>query len=392
MKWWEQDSNTAVIKFYGEIYRWWNDANDFTNTFQQLDGKYRTIIIKVHCYGGFVLEGNVIQHYITNAKAEVIVEIEGVAASMGSLLILGAKRIKMAQNGYIMIHEPIGAVEGNERQFFEAAKHLKSIKKNAIAAYVARTKKPTTDFEKMFDGADHWISADEALAMGLVDEIIPSVVTNVNDLTKDTVSKAKIEDIYNRFAASLSTDTIIPNNNPNNSNMKKDLIEKFGLQGVTEQSSDTAVLTAMAAKVTGLETTLANLSKGQIAALITAAEVSSGRKFSPAQLTHLQTIGEKAGVESLQAALAFIKPETAPGSDGKKDEAALAGQAKNLAAPITNLIKAENNDAGGEDRTKWTFSDWSEKDEKGLKEMREKNQAQYVALYKAEYNKEPVIK
>jgi ATP-dependent protease ClpP protease subunit len=393
MKWWKENDTTAVIKFYGEIYRWWkNDAIDFTDTFDDLQRQFKTIKIRVHCYGGQVTEGNVIQHAITNATCEVIVVIEGVVASMGSLIILGANKITMAENGYFMIHEPKGFVEGNAKQLFEQANLLKKMTASAIKAYSTRSGKPASEFQKFMDGADHFLSADEAKALGLVDEIIPSVVSNVRDITKDKLEDPDMfKEAFDRYAASLSDSTTIPhpiqnsnhNHNQNSNEMKELLIATFGLTGVTKDSSDTAVLEAVKTKMTEQDAKLKSLEKSTITALIASTEQKHGVQFSAEQKASLTSIGEKSGIDQLQIVVALMAPAKAAKEESATTEVVAP------TAQVISLINPESKNAEMAARSGWTYSQWMEKDSAGLMEMRTKDQKTYIKLYQAEYNIEP---
>src|SRR5688572_22619747 len=110
MFWYEQDSETAVVKMYADI-GWWNtSANVFTSLLEQLDTKYKKIIVRIHCYGGGVFEGNAIYNSILNLKAHSTGRIEGVCMSMMTIVMLGFDKIEAADNAIVMVHAPSGVV------------------------------------------------------------------------------------------------------------------------------------------------------------------------------------------------------------------------------------------------------------------------------------------
>lgn len=387
MKWYKESESTAVIKFYGDIHYWWNSAEDFTNTFDQLQKEFAEIKIRVHCYGGMVFEGNVIQHAIATSKVPVHIIIEGVAASMGSLFILPAKKISMAENGFMMIHEPRSYAEGNSKQFFETANLLKKMTKNAVNDYAKRSGKPTSKFDGMMDGADHWLTAEEAKELGLIDEIIPSVVTDMTDISKaDLGTEDKFKAVFDRYTASLGDKASIPNSNHKTSTMELKLliIQLLGLTDLTKDSSDTAVANAVKEKFTKQETAMAALRKSQIDGAIASAETASGRTFTEDEKKNFTTIGEKACIDTLLTALALTKPAT---------PAAQQTTTTTPAAPmIVNMITQEKVDQpGAEDAAKanWKYADWQKNDNTGLMNMREENKDRYIALYTAEFGFAP---
>lgn len=393
MKWWKENETTAVIKFFGEIYQWWNGAKDFTDTFDQLQREFKTVEIKVHCYGGSVIEGNVIQHAIANATCEVIVDYVGVAASMGGLAFLPAKKIRMAENAFVMIHEPYGATSGNYKQMFEYANLLKKMTTNATKAYAKRSGKPVSEFQKYMDGADHWLSADECLAVGLVDEIIPSVVSDVKDISKsDLTAEDKFKGVFDLFAANLSDKNAIPNSNIKTTEMKELLITMFGLTALSKDSSDSAVAEALKAKFDTLNSSIKALNKSGVAFAIAASEKVNGKEFSPEQKANLLKIGEDIGIDALNIVLSFSQPAAPAAAAPAAAPAAVPGSAAPAAPAIVNLITNEvktTGAAGDPAKATWKYSEWLQKDNAGLMEMRVKETAQYIKLYKDEYGFEP---
>jgi ATP-dependent protease ClpP protease subunit len=389
MKWYAE-GNTGVIKFYGEIYQWWNGADDFTTTFDELQQKFSEIKIRVHCYGGSVIEGNVIQHAIATSKVPVHVVIEGVAASMGSIFILPAKKISMAANSYMMIHEPTTYLFGNSKQLFEQGNLLKKMTKNAVADYAKRSGKPAAKFEAMMDGVDHWLTADEAKELGLIDEVIESI-GNVEDVTKGQLEvKDDFKNYFDRYAASLVDKTTIPNFKHKNFEMKKILIETFSLTGVNEDSSDTAIVTAMKVKFDNQLSAIEALQKSGIDAAIASAEKASGRTFSDAEKTIFKGVGEKSGIESLNQVLSLMQPA--------QPAAPATTPAASVAAPkVVDLIAAEAKPNGSTGtaadpaRKEWKYEDWQAKDNAGLMKMREEDEPSYVALYENQFGFKPQL-
>ncbi len=240
------NKDEVELKFYGEIGRWsLRSGKSFSQIFNEFDSKYKKIIIRLHCYGGEVFEGNVIYNTIANANAEVTIVIDGVAASMGSIIMLAGAKIKIAENGYIMIHNPSGGSWGNAASHLSAAKLLRSMERNFAKKYAAKTGKSEKDALKYFDGTDHWIDADEALAMGLVDEIIEPVVNNIKKLDKAEAKSIGVQAMCERFCALVDEDS-----KPNNDKMdKQKLISHYNLEGVTAESSDTAIMEALDKKL-----------------------------------------------------------------------------------------------------------------------------------------------
>jgi ATP-dependent Clp protease, protease subunit len=378
MQYTEVNNDTVKLKFFGNIGMWYMGADDFTNTFNLLEKKYKDIVIDVHCYGGYVTEGNVIFNSINNSPANVTYNIVGVSASMSSIVQMAANKITIAENGFVMIHRPRGGADGNADDMFASGKLMKSMEKNFLKVYARRSGKTETECAKWMTGADYWFDAEEALALGLVDEIIPAVI-KVSDLQKPTTTLGA-EQLYSNFTASLAGD--LPTDLFNNSNdMKKMLIEAYGLTGVTEASSDTAIADALRIHIAAKDTTIKELKDAakastiaQVDAMIANAQTATGSKFDEAKINLLKTIGTENGVGVLAAALSFI-PTTAPVDVADTTEPA----APKAMSMITGGKAATGITA---ERAAWDWSEWCTKDEKGLFALSKEAQGE---IYKRTY-------
>lgn len=390
MDFWEIDANTVALKFFGEIGNFYRNASDFTNTFNMLERKYGNIIIKAHCYGGSVFEGNVIFNAINQSRCNVIYEIVGVSASMSTIVQLAANKVRICENAFVMVHRPSAGTDGNADDLFSMAKLLKSLEGNFIKNYKAKTGRKDAEITKLMDGTDHWLTAQEALDFGLVDEIIPAQVKDLNGLPKPN-STQEADNIYQQFTASLTTEIPIVTNpiqNVNQHLMKELIIAMFGLTTVNKDSSDTAVAAALQGiigakenKIALLEASVNNLRASEMDTLIVAAETRLGKPFDQDKKASLQAIG-KESMAALKMAISFLEP--LPVAEAP---AAAAAENKPAAAPVAlNLIAGGKASAGvPAERAAWKWGDWCEKDETGLLALSEEVQA---SIYKNSYGVE----
>ncbi len=359
--------NTATIKFYAQIGRWEYNGKDFSRIFEELDSKYDNIIIRLHSYGGEVFEGNVIFNTILNAKATTTIIIDGVAASMGSIIMLAADKIQMAENAFVMIHNPSGYTSGNARKHLNTAKLLRSLEQVFAKKYAARTGKPETEVKKWFDGSDYWFTAKECLEMKLIDSIIEPVAKDIEKLDKQQASMLGTQAVYEKYFAKLSTSTKSKLNNMD----KTQIIARFALLGLTVASSDSDILEAVDKKIQEAETAkvkaekaLADFRKSEIENIVNTA-IKEGR-IKQAQKESFINIGEKAGVDSLQASLGGIQKHT----------------------PITSMISDQKGNTG-DNRADWTWDDYQEKDVSALEKMQDTDKEKFIRIYKAKFKTEP---
>ena len=141
---------------------------------------------------------------------------------------------------------------------------------------------------------DNWFSADHALAEGLVDGIVDKVV--IPDI-------AESESDMNEYVFYAKFNALLHNNQMN----KKEIIEKFGLANVTEQSPDADIYGALEKQLSdekqarlAAEAKLKSEEKSRCAALI--ATIAS--KITVDQKAKLEDIGDKMGYDALKCACA----------------------------------------------------------------------------------------
>lgn len=123
--------------------------------------------------GGSVTAGMAIYDTMQYIKCDVSTICIGMAASMGAFLLAGgAKGKRMAlPNSEIMIHQPSGGAQGQATEIQIAAEHILKTKRKLNALLAANTGQPIEVIERDTE-RDNFMSADEALAYGLIDSVI----------------------------------------------------------------------------------------------------------------------------------------------------------------------------------------------------------------------------
>lgn len=131
----------------------------------------------IHMYinspGGSVTAGMAIYDTMNYVKCDVSTTCIGMSASMGAFLLSsGAKGKRYAlPNSEIMIHQPLGGAQGQATEIQIAAEHILKTKKKLNEILAANSGKPIEEVEKDTD-RDNWLSADEAMEYGLIDQVI----------------------------------------------------------------------------------------------------------------------------------------------------------------------------------------------------------------------------
>lgn len=123
--------------------------------------------------GGVVTAGLAIYDTMQYIKPDVSTICVGIAASMGAVLLAAGKKGKrfILPNSEILLHQVMGAGEGQAIEIEIAARHIIKIKDRLNQILAKHTGQPLSKIEKDTD-RDFWLTAPEAKEYGLVDEII----------------------------------------------------------------------------------------------------------------------------------------------------------------------------------------------------------------------------
>lgn len=141
--------------------------------FLEAEDPGKDISLYINSPGGSVTAGMAIYDTMNFIKSDVSTICIGMAASMGSFLLsAGAKGKRFAlPNAEIMIHQPSGGARGQETEVRIMAEHLLKTKKKLNEILAANTGQPIEKIEIDTD-RDNYLTAEEAKAYGLIDEII----------------------------------------------------------------------------------------------------------------------------------------------------------------------------------------------------------------------------
>ena len=147
----------------------------FIRILKFLDKTEGKITISLDSEGGDVNLGLAAYDAIQNCDNEVEIRVEGVALSMGSIILQAGDRRIITKHSRIMIHRGSASMEGNLPDVERAMKETKQLDKLCCDIYFERILEKNPDFkrsklEKMVD-YDTYISSDEALELGFVDDI-----------------------------------------------------------------------------------------------------------------------------------------------------------------------------------------------------------------------------
>lgn len=196
------DDDTACLLLYGEIGDDDDDgklsSRDVVEQLMALDGQYPRLQVRVNSVGGEVYPGIAIFNALRQCKSDVTIYVDGIAASIAGVIALCGRRVEMSQYARLMLHSVSGGCYGNRNDLLQMAADIEKLEDMIAGIIAGRCGRRKEDVKAdYFDGKDHWISADEAVAMGMADAIY--------DVPETVPEGASTDDIYRNFMNRLDT-------------------------------------------------------------------------------------------------------------------------------------------------------------------------------------------
>ncbi len=202
----------AEVYIFDEIGAYGITAQDFISEMKEY--KDTPVNLRINCIGGDVFDGMAMYNIIKKREAKTTAYIEGIAASMGSVIALAADEVVMAENSLFMIHNAWGGAMGEAEDMRKTASILEKISGEIANIYERKTRLSLNRIVEMMD-KETWLNANEAYELGFIDLISDSIKV----AAKYDVSKFKnitTEQIHNKL-----------NINVNNKKMTEELKNWF---------------------------------------------------------------------------------------------------------------------------------------------------------------------
>ena len=167
------ESDEAEILIYDDIgASWFGDgvtAKQFVKDLAKLDATLLTV--RINSGGGDVFDGLAIFNALRRHEAAVVTEIDGLAASIASIIALAGEEVRMADNAFFMIHDPSGLEWGTAEDMRAMAELLDKIGGSLANVYAEKTGKSVEDIQAWMRD-ETWFDAEEARAAGFVDTLV----------------------------------------------------------------------------------------------------------------------------------------------------------------------------------------------------------------------------
>lgn len=303
--------------------------------------------VHINSCGGSVYEGFAIYNLLKSYNGSVKIYVDGIAASIAGVIAMCGAPIYMSRYAHLMIHVVSANVFGSVRDFERTMKQMLVLQSSIVKIISERTGMSEEDVStKYMDGEDHYINAEEAQKMGLIE----GIYDDEGGLPPDA---SDITSVYN-FVNNLRTRSML-----------FDDIKKVGAFSGCATEQDIVSKATELAGVSGK------------AAILEAENRELKKKLADAQEARLQGIVNEAvrsgKIEECNkgAFLAMLKA----------DEANAVKFLENLKAKTTaraaDFIEKGNKPGEFENKT------WEELDKAGkLVELKEQNPELFKSLYK----------
>lgn len=159
------DNGKAEIKIFDVIGWPFVEADAFLNELDRIDAN--EIKVRINSPGGDVFDGTAIYNALEDHPAKIITSVEGLAASMASVIALAGDDRHIYKNAQYMIHNAWTIVGGDYKELEKEATLLKSISAQMAETYAGKTGLKQADIQLMMDDTT-WMTGDIAVSQGFM--------------------------------------------------------------------------------------------------------------------------------------------------------------------------------------------------------------------------------
>jgi ATP-dependent Clp endopeptidase proteolytic subunit ClpP len=191
-----QSDSPVEITIYDEIGGFGVLAKQFTAELKKYRGQH--IDLRINSVGGSVIEGDAIFNALRRHRGGLTVHVDGLAASMASVIAMAGDKIVMADNALLMIHNPWSLSVGDAADLRKEADTLDKIKDAMVRTYARRANLSRDAVSQMMD-EEKWMDAHEALELGFIDEIDEHAFEAAASITRSE-AQARFDKLKNTMA------------------------------------------------------------------------------------------------------------------------------------------------------------------------------------------------
>lgn len=191
-------NESAEILLYEDIGGWFGITADmFVKEIKSL-GKISNINLRINSNGGNVFDGLAIHNYLKSHEARVTVDVDGLAASIASIIAMAGDEVRMADNAWMMIHDPWIVTGGTADELRQTADTMDGVRETLLDTYANKAGNRDEISDMMRE--ETWLNAQAAEELGLIDSVTGSmkIAASVHKewfkhAPEELMSKVKIE-------------------------------------------------------------------------------------------------------------------------------------------------------------------------------------------------------
>ncbi|MBS4761179.1 Clp protease ClpP [Carnobacteriaceae bacterium zg-ZUI252] len=184
----------------------------------ELDKHQGDITVWINSPGGDCIAAAQIYNMLMNHKGEVVIKIDGIAASAASVIAMAGTKVLMSPVSMMMIHNPMTIAFGDKEHMKQAISMLDEVKESIMNAYEIKTGLNRQKLSNMMDG-ETWMNVHKAIELGFCDGLLERE-------SNETTEVAVVSNVYSKMVVENS--------------LKEKLVEKCHIQPKTNttQSQD----------------------------------------------------------------------------------------------------------------------------------------------------------
>ena len=212
-----EGETSAEISIYDAIGSFDVNAKQFVDELKDINAE--VINLRINSPGGSVIDGNAMFNALQRHPAKVITHIDGLAASMASVIAMAGDEVHMADNALLMIHNPWTFSMGDADELRADADLLDKMSASILSSY-GRSQYEVDELKNLMD-EETWFTAQEAFDAGFVDHISTGLRAAAGDITamaegaeikvpaeKQIVSLTKQIDAISKASTEISADLL----------------------------------------------------------------------------------------------------------------------------------------------------------------------------------------
>lgn len=166
----KSESESDIVIYAGIGQDFWGDgsmisAKQVSDELKKIPDTVKTLNIRLNSPGGDVFEGVAIYNRLKQHKAKKVVYIDGLAASIASIIALAGDEVIMGEGSLMMIHLPWTFSYGNRTELDNMINRLMDAEEQMLSIYSKKSTVSRNEIRAMLE-AETWLDSDETIELG----------------------------------------------------------------------------------------------------------------------------------------------------------------------------------------------------------------------------------